>query len=435
MKKIFPFILLGGVLIYGCAKYDDAPTRPTYDGSFPINSMVTIGNSLTAGFQSGALFLDGQNGSFGDLIAEQLNLGPLTHVNVDYPGISSTPGYGRMELVFGAGGADLVTTVYDTVTFDPTPLLSNLTYPAPYSNLGVPGALLQECLTAVDAATSLAGNSFFEFIMRGLGTQLQQAITLDPDLATFWLGNNDILGYALSGGMSPMGPFGADFATFYGLALDSLASHIDYVAVANIPDILSIPYATYLGTSYAGMQLYGEVQGEVIALRAGEDYVLLTAKEELAMGLGFSPLAPLTDLVVLDATEAELVTTTTSEYNAIIAATVAALNEGRAYEIVLVDLNSYFGDLAYDGYMVAGTLLTPEFISGGLFSLDGVHPGYIGYALIANQFIAAMNSGWSLAIEQVDVADYLDRNPVFAPIAPEDLHIQTGFNTIIHDLF
>ena len=435
MKKTIPFILLGGVLLYGCARYDDAPTRPTYDSSFPISSMVTIGNSLTAGFQSGALFLDGQNASFGDLIAEQLGLGPLTHVDIAYPGISSTPGYGRLELVFGTDGPDMFTSVYDTVTFDPTPLLDNLLYPAPYSNLGVPGALLQECLDVTNAATSLAGNPFFEFILRSIGTQLQQAITLGPDLATFWLGNNDILGYATSGGVDPMGPFGADFATFYGLALDSLAGYVDYVAVANIPDVLSIPYTTYMGTTYAGMQLYGEVQGEVIALRAGEDYVLLTAKEELAAGLGFSPLAPLTNAVVLDATEAELVATKTWEYNAVIATTVAALNEGRTHPIVLVDVNSYFNELAHDGYMVAGTLLTTDFISGGLFSLDGVHPGYIGYALIANQFIAAMNSGWNIAIEQIDVAGYLDLSPVFAPVAPEDLHIHTGFSAVIRDLF
>jgi lysophospholipase L1-like esterase len=403
--------------------------------------MVAVGNSLTAGYQSGALFLDGQNAAFGNLIAEQLNLQSLlTHVNVADPGISSTPGFGRLELFFNEAGADLVQAVYDTVTFDPLPLLSNLDQIAPYSNLGVPGALLQECLSTTNSGNSLTGNSFFDFILRvpfgqPAMTQLEAAIALNPDLATFWLGSNDILGYATSGGVSPMGPFGADFATFYGLALDSLADNVNFVAVANIPDITSTPFSNYLSTTYAGMQLYGEVQGEVIALRAGMDYVLLTAKEELALGLGFSPLAPLTNAVILDAVEAELVVTTTDEYNAVIAATVATLNEGRDIEILLVDVNSYFNELAHDGYMVAGTLLTTEFISGGLFSLDGVHPGYIGYALIANQFIAAMNNGWELAIEQIDVADYLDMNPVFAPVAPEDLRVHAGFSEIIRDLF
>ncbi|MBL7033933.1 MAG: hypothetical protein ISR91_07290 [Candidatus Delongbacteria bacterium] len=435
MRKLIPFIVLGGVLLYGCATYDDAPTRPTYDATFPFTSIVSIGNSLTAGFQSGALFLDGQNAPFGSLIAGQLNLGPQTHVNVNYPGISSTPGYGRYELTFGASGPDLIAIPYDTVTFNPMPLLGNLDHPLPYTNLGVPGALLQECLTVVDAATSLAGNSFFDFILRGIGTQLQQTIILQPDLATFWLGNNDILGYATSGGLSPMGPFGADFATFYGLALDSVARYVDYVVVANIPDVTSIPYCTYIGTTYAGMQLYGEVQGEVIALRAGEDYVLLPAKEELAQGLGFSPLAPLTNGVVLDATEAELVINTTTEYNGVIAATVAALNVGRAHPILLMDANGYFAELVQDGHIVNGILLTSDFISGGLFSLDGVHPGFVGYALIANRFIETMNSGWSLAIEAVDVAEYLDQNPVFSPVAPEELNLQVGFGETIRALF
>jgi len=437
MKKLIPLMLLGGVLLTSCVTYDSAPTRPVYDNIFPFSSLVAVGNSLTAGYQSGALFVDGQNAAFPDLIAGQFGSDPLSHVDIAYPGIGSEPGYGRMELVFGAEGADLVAIPYDTVTFDPTPLLSNLDYPAPYSNLGVPSAMLQECLTTVDMATSLTGeNAFIEFILRGIGTQLQQAITLQPDLATFWMGNNDVLGYAVYGGTSPMGPFGATFDVFYGLALDSLARYVDYVAVANIPDVTEIAYCTYLGTTYDGMQLYGEVvQGDTVALVEGQDLVLLTAKEEMALGLGFTPEAPLSDAVVLDATEADLVRTTTIAYNTIIQATVDALNVGREIPILLVDTNAYFNELITYGVVVSGTHLTGEFISGGLFSLDGIHPGYIGYALIANRFIETMNAGWELAIEPIDVAEFMDVNEAFAPVAPEELRVQPGFGEAIRTLF
>ena len=37
------------------------------------------------------------------------------------------------------------------------------------------------------------------FILRGLGTQVQQAVALRPGLITVWIGNNDVLGAAVRG--------------------------------------------------------------------------------------------------------------------------------------------------------------------------------------------------------------------------------------------
>ena len=43
------------------------------------------------------------------------------------------------------------------------------------------------------------------------------------------------------------------------------------------------------------------------------------------------------------------------------------------------------------------------FITGGAFSLDGVHPNGRGYALIANEFIKAINAKFGSTIPYVDV--------------------------------
>jgi len=448
MKKLIPFMLLGGVLLTSCVTYDSAPTRPVYDNIFPFSSLVAVGNSLTAGYQSGALFVDGQDAAFPSLIAEQLGFGPLTHVDIALPGIGSTPGYGRFELQFGEAGADLVAVPYDTINTipDPTPLLANQRYTSPYSNLGIPSELLQEALMTVDGATSVSAlvggdpNSFFDFVLDQQGThQIEQVLAQAPDLVTFWLGNNDVLGFAVYGGTFPFGPIdlgaGADFGAIYQQTLAVLADSVDYIVVATIPDVTEIAYCTYIGTSYNGMPLYGEVQGDTLELVEGQDLVLLSAMEELEAGLGFTMEAPLSDAVVLDATEADLVRTTTIAYNTIIQATVDALNVGREIPILLVDTNAYFNELITYGVVVSGTHLTGEFISGGLFSLDGIHPGYIGYALIANRFIETMNAGWELAIEPIDVAEFMDVNEAFAPVAPEELRVQPGFGEAIRTLF
>jgi len=60
---------------------------------------------------------------------------------------------------------------------------------------------------------------------------------------------------------------------------------------------------------------------------------------------------------------------------------------------------------------VGGVTLTSEYATGGLFSLDGVHPSTIGYALIANELIKLMNKNFSWDIPLVDVAKFMWSSP------------------------
>jgi hypothetical protein len=47
---------------------------------------------------------------------------------------------------------------------------------------------------------------------------------------------------------------------------------------------------------------------------------------------------------------------------------------------------------------------TADYISGGLFSLDGVHPSSRGYAIVANQFISILNSKYGTSIPYVSLS-------------------------------
>jgi len=74
----------------------------------------------------------------------------------------------------------------------------------------------------------------------------------------------------------------------------------------------------------------------------------------------------------------------------------------------LFDINALLRRAATPGagIVVGGVELNANFLSGGIFSYDGVHPSDLGYALVANEWIAAINAaGGSLL--PVDLSPYM----------------------------
>jgi hypothetical protein len=113
-------------------------------------------------------------------------------------------------------------------------------------------------------------------------------------------------------------------------------------------------------------------------------------------------------------------------FNAIIDDYNAAFAElARPYPNVhIVDLARLADEFIHEGRMVAGHKLTTDHF-GGLVSLDDFHPTRTGYALIANEYIAAINQALGTQIPAVDV------DAVYAgdPFSPEHLKAD-GFTCI-----
>jgi lysophospholipase L1-like esterase len=65
------------------------------------------------------------------------------------------------------------------------------------------------------------------------------------------------------------------------------------------------------------------------------------------------------------------------------------------------------GGIPYEG----GYILKSDFVFGGAFSLDGVHPTARGYAMIANMFSAAINAKYGSNLPPVKLSAY----PVLRP--------------------
>ena len=110
---------------------------------------------------------------------------------------------------------------------------------------------------------------------------------------------------------------------------------------------------------------------------------------------------PLADKYVLTEKEAAKVIAATDAYNASISSLASA------YGLALVDANSKMKELGNaSGIQYNGVKYTASFVTGGAFSLDGVHPNGRGYALIANTFIDAINKTYGSTLPWVDINAY-----------------------------
>lgn len=401
-----------GPLASGCIDDGTSPTAPVDDltGRANLTRFVAIGNSLTAGFQGSALFASGQECSFPALLARQAGIEDFEMPLISEPGISSTPGAGKLELV------SLNPIVIQRAT--PAGQPTNLGLPRPYNNLGVPGALGYEALTAESAETGLAGvNAFFDIVLRGQGTWLEQAEALGATFATVWLGNNDVLGYALSGGTVaslpiPVSSFGLVYQTF----VQQLLRITDQVVLFNVPDVTAIPFLTtvppvvvnpatgqpVLGPGGQPIPLIGSEGGAAGPLALG-DLVTLNALALLRQGIGVPAAVggtgqPLPDAVVLSVAEQATAQAAVQGYNQVIAG-VAAAND-----LAVVDINGLLDELATGGIQTDDGLLTDDFITGRAFSLDGVHPTCKGYGVVTNRLIAAINAKYDGSIPPVSIA-------------------------------
>ena len=441
-KKFIIIVLLLGIFIIfsSCEDYTKLTAPVINSGSVDFSSFVAIGNTLTAGYQSGSLFESAQKYSFGKQIANLMNVG------FEQPLIGDPGTGGRLEVKSLSPF-----TLYTNLN---TGAPKNLNYPKPYNNLGIPGALLYDVVSATnssDCASALFAqtpNPMFDLILRNsalnLGTQLQQAAALKPTLITLWIGSNDVLGFATSGGASPTAPTDINtFTALYNAVGANLASLGAKIVIANIPDVTTIPFFTTVGPQMAmavpwyqlaslGVPgLFYQQHGETGPASVFADSstirnfgVLLTLKGSSYAGLvglpggkfyrdfgypglppgidttqafGVHPQNPWPDALILDADEITTAVTTTNSYNNVIA-TVA-----NAYGFGLVDINSFLkGFLA--GKVVNGIKFSTIFVEGNLFSLDGVHPTSRGQGLIADEFIKVINSKFGAGLPLIDVS-------------------------------
>lgn len=203
----------------------------------------------------------------------------------------------------------------------------------------------------------------------------------------------------------------AAFRSSYRTILQTLAGTGAGIVVANIPDVTSIPFVTtidpFLENPAGGAPIFllaDDGAGGTAPL-GPDDRVLLPASSLLAQGIGIPVAAggtgqPLPGSVVLDAAEVAAILERTGELNGVIA------DEAAAVGAAVVPVNAIFNDIAANGVQIGGVNFSEAYLTGGLFSYDGVHPSATAHALVANAFIDAINARFDADIPPVSLLPY-----------------------------
>jgi lysophospholipase L1-like esterase len=402
-SKLFGVAVTGALLAAAC--HNDELFRPP--NSQPIDPLfaryVSMGNSITAGFQSAGINDSTQLQSYANLLGRQMQA-PFFMPLLNRPGCPPP-----IDSLFRAAGPHRV----GGGTATTCALRRSQSIPPPYiSDVAVPGA------EAIDGTTNSAGNSnaLTTLILGGL-TQSQAMQRANPTFVTVWLGNNDVLGAATdaaNAGDSTKVTDSTEFANQYKAVLDA----IDATPAGGEGVLVGVANVTLLPFFSQG-QTYFAIKNTTLnfppnflvgancapsALGGKGDSVLVPFQFGLAL-IGQAAANP-AGTYTLDCTEPQTVqpaellrlVRAVNQYNTTIQAQAAA--RGYAY----VDPNALFATLPPGSIppfptTAGATSVTAPF--GAFFSRDGVHPSAASHKLVANALILAINAKYNTTLAPI----------------------------------
>ena len=488
MIKNIKWLVLVSLTVVACTNNNDetGTEAPLTAGTADFSKYVGLGDSMCAGYSDGALFKAGQSNSYANILSQQFALvgggaftNPFMNDNIGgllFGGVTN-PKFGP-RLYFNGAGPVSVSGTPSTEVFAP--------HSGSYNNMGVPGAKSYHLLydgygNPSNLSLGLANPYFVRFASAPNKSILQDAMTQSPTFFSLWIGNNDVLGYAIAGGVTTAqdAEFGGDitpasgapgvgFDGTYNAIVNTLTSQGAKGVVANIPYVNTIPFFTTvpynplvlpqssvdaLNTAYAqyngGLAIAlanGIITAEEKAARTivfkvfgndgkpfsnpvvivdeylhiinfgggvilpnyrqatKEDFLVLKSKTD-ALDKSFflagnGSAVALADRFVLSKDEVSELNIATDAYNATIKSIATA--KGLAF----VDANAAVSKMNAGGIVANGFTMTSTYVTGGAFSLDGVHPSPRGYALIANKFIEAINATYGSNLKGVNLGNY-----------------------------
>ncbi|MBA4276767.1 G-D-S-L family lipolytic protein [Flavobacterium sp.] len=268
MIKNFKWLLLVSLTFVACNNndgeaivYDSSDGLPLTAGTANFSKFVALGNSLTAGYSDNALFVDGQKASYTNIMAQQFKLVgggefkiPYMADNIGGFKINGTQ-FSGPRLYFNGTAPVPVTGIPTTEILNPAIVTAG-----PYNNCGVPGAKSYHLLSpsygsAAGISLGTANPYYVRFATNASTSVLAYAMAQTPTFFSLWIGNNDVLGYATTGGdgSNPITPSagvaGVGFDATYDALVNSLTSAGAKGVVANIPYVNTVPFFTTVPTN------------------------------------------------------------------------------------------------------------------------------------------------------------------------------------------
>ncbi len=420
-----------------------------------LTKYVALGDSLTAGYASAGLAKMYQDHSYPLILSQQFGMATFQQPTISDPGIPQVLELKSLSVVNGS----IVPTIGLKGTAPGAPI--NATYAGIYNNLGVPGAKAGDLLTKTGDISKPAGGIFdpdtlmYDLVLRfpvipgtsTPGTAIAQGIGAAGTFYTVWIGNNDVLGAALSGvaldgvTLTPKATFQTQYTQLLGALRQGRPSA--GIVVGTIPDVGAIPFVTtvkpYLVNPSNGQHI--PLIGEA-GLLTEQDYVTLGASSLIQMGIGVPVAAGGTGLplpegsidatglhagVILRAAEMAAIRARTTELNTVITGVASTVNAK------VFDANAFFADIVANGYIIGGVRLSASFLTGGMFSYDGVHPQSLGYAVTANEMIKTINAAYGAEVPEVDFRPYFGgAQAATMPLANDTVFSLEAFKSLLH---
>ena len=248
------------------------------------------------------------------------------------------------------------------------------------------------------------------------------ALNSTPTFFSLYVGLDEVMTYAKAGGKNTTLLTESQFQALYSPIIDQVTSVSNQGIVSTLPDVTKMPYfntipydglnldeanAASLNAIYNPIGLSFVVGKNAFVIQdpsagtfgvrqmvPGEKIVLSVPLDSVKcnkMGSVF----PFRDEFVLTLDEVNSIKNNTELYNNYITAKAAEKN------IALVETDDFYASLT-SGIVFNGIGLNPNFVSGGAYSLDGINLNPRGNALLANEFIKAINAKYKSNIPTVD---------------------------------
>ena len=389
----------------GCSNEDLFTSAvPQYAGGAMFQRYVSLGNSITAGFQSGGINDSTQKQSYAVKLSVAMGGDPFYRPSLTIPGCPPP-----IDTLFTASGAP------HRLGGSGAPPCSLRSVPLPpyISNVAVPGATVFD---PVHAGPTPSANALTLLIL-GARSQIQAMRAAQPTFVSAWIGNNDVLGAATDTANAGNPAEVTDTAVFRA-RYDSLLVGFDSTPsiqggiLIGVADVAAIPYFSY-GVTYFGAFLQSKLPPAMVVsancaprTSGGIGDTVLVAFQ-YGFGLIGAAAAGVPD--TLDCTNdhniepAELANlhATVAAYNAVISA------RATARQWAYLDPNGPLATLRADTTQVrifpntAATSCNATASGspfGLAFSCDGIHPSNATQHLIAQALVQTINATFGSAI-------------------------------------
>ena len=424
MKFKYLLYFLPALIFISCEPEIEAFKPDAGEADFSV--YVALGNSLTAGYANGELYKSGQMISFVNIMAKQ-----MIHAGAGefrQPLMKDELGFGN-KIILGIDtdclGNDILTPVSAGGSPDPANFTNIFSEEGPFHNLGVPGAQVSQLLLP---GYGLANPYFGRFASSSAARVIDDALVLDPTFFSLWIGSNDFLGYAVTGGETGLITPLEQFKQQYRLILNEVTTKAEKGVIANMPDIASIPFFSTIPAQGLFLTRQGQVDSlnllytgnpeihfrlgnngfvvtdttslyEGIRQLKDDELVLLTLPQDRIKCEGWGSELPIPANYYLSRQQIAEIKSTIIGYN-------NAIKElADEYNLAFVDINSLLKE-AVTGIIYDGLNFNTQYVSGGIFSLDGIHLSPRGNAIIANHFIEAINNRYGSTIPKVSPTQF-----------------------------